>query len=130
VAMKRKGIWFDKSFYPFQRGSLDLNSLLFLGVILSVIRGYSRESVSAFRLSAAMAFAYSITSYPGLVGAYRFTSVFFFLIPRRFYTFNNFQDDTQCKDFFLNGFSSFCFCSSNTLRENDWCVWLSIFESS
>lgn len=71
VAMNTKSIWFDNNFYPFQRGSLDINSLLFIGTVASVIRGYSRESVSAFRLSATMAFSYSITAYPGLVGAFR-----------------------------------------------------------
>jgi hypothetical protein len=71
VAKQGTGIWFDQNFYPFQKGSLDLSSLLFVGTIASVIRGYSRESTSAFRLSATLAFAYSITSYPGLVGAFR-----------------------------------------------------------
>jgi hypothetical protein len=71
VAIQGTGIWFDNNFYPFQKGSIDLNSILFLGTIASVIRGYSRESTSAFRLAATMAFAYVITSYPGLVGAFR-----------------------------------------------------------
>lgn len=71
VVVQGTGIWFDNNFYPFQKGSLDLNSLLFLGTIASVIRGYSRESTSAFRLAATMSFAYVITSYPGIVGAFR-----------------------------------------------------------
>ena len=76
VAIQGTGIWFDNNFYPFQKGSIDINSVLFLGTIASVIRGYSRESTSAFRLAATLAFAYVITSYPGLVGAFRslFTS--------------------------------------------------------
>jgi hypothetical protein len=123
VAQQGTSIWFDNNFYPFQQGSLDLNSLLFVGAIASVIRGYSRESTSAFRLAATMAFAYSITSYPGLVGAFRYSRVTLSLVltsalpchvrsslhptppslPLRFYVYNDFQNDSNCKNFFLEG---------------------------
>ena len=82
-------MWFSDYFYPFQKGSLDITTILFVSTFMSAIRGYSRQSVSAFRLAAATSFAYAITSYPGYTGAYRF------------YDHNNFQSDTDCKNYFL-----------------------------
>lgn len=71
TALSGEKVWFDDYFFPFQKGSLDISSLLFISTFMSIIRGYSRQSVSAFRLAAGTAFAYALTAYPGLVGAYR-----------------------------------------------------------
>ena len=83
-------IWFADYFFPFNKGTLDITTILFISTFMSTIRGYTRQSVSAFRLAAGTAFAFAVTSYPGYVGAYRF------------YDYNNFKDDTDCKNFFLN----------------------------
>ena len=82
-------LWFGESFFPFQKGTLDITTILFISTFMSTIRGYTRQSVSAFRLAAGTSFAFAITSYPGYVGAYRF------------YDYNNFHNDQDCKDFFL-----------------------------
>lgn len=82
-------IWFTDSFFPFQKGNLDITTILFVAAFMSTIRGYTRSSVSAFRFASGIAFAFAITSYPGYVGAYRF------------YDENNFYSDSDCKDFFL-----------------------------
>mmetsp|Transcript_10668 Transcript_10668/g.16164 ORF Transcript_10668/g.16164 Transcript_10668/m.16164 type:complete len:520 (+) Transcript_10668:82-1641(+) len=82
--------WFDDSFFPFQKGTLDISSLLFVSTFMSVIRGYSRQSVSAFRLAAGMSFAFALTAYPGITGAYRF------------YDYNDFQNFDKCRDYFLD----------------------------
>lgn len=71
AAQDKDRLWFDDYFFPFQKGSLDITSLLFISTFMSVIRGYSRQSVSAFRLAAGTAFAYALTAYPSLTGAYR-----------------------------------------------------------
>ena len=89
TALQGEKIWFDDYFFPFLKGTLDISSLLFVSTFMSIIRGYSRQSVSSFRLAAGMAFAYSLTAYPGVTGALRF------------YTYNDFHDDQKCKDFFL-----------------------------
>lgn len=83
-------IWFSDYFFPFKKGTLDITTILFISTFMSTIRGYTRQSVSAFRLAAGTSFAFAITSYPGYVGAYRF------------YDFNNFKDDDDCKNFFLD----------------------------
>jgi hypothetical protein len=83
-------LWFTDAFFPFKKGTLDITTILFISTFMSAIRGYTRQSVSAFRLAAGTAFAFAVTSYPGYVGAYRF------------YDFNNFRDDGDCKDFFLS----------------------------
>ena len=72
AAADKKKIWFDDSFYPFQQGSLDLNSLLFIATFMGIIRGYSRQSVSAFRMAAGTAFVFCVVSYPGLIGAFQY----------------------------------------------------------
>mmetsp|Transcript_26226 Transcript_26226/g.49214 ORF Transcript_26226/g.49214 Transcript_26226/m.49214 type:complete len:506 (+) Transcript_26226:71-1588(+) len=82
-------LWFSDAFFPFQKGTLDITTILFVSTFMSTIRGYTRQSVSAFRLAAGTAFAFAVTSYPGYVGAYRF------------YDYNNFKSDTDCKNFFL-----------------------------
>lgn len=61
-------VWFDDEFFPFQSGSLDINTICWVGSFMAVIRGYTRQSVSSFRLSAVMAFAFILTALPGLVG--------------------------------------------------------------
>lgn len=83
-------LWFMDAFFPFKKGTLDITTILFISTFMSTIRGYTRQSVSAFRLAAGTAFAFAITSYPGYVGAYRF------------YDYNNFQSDHDCKHFFLD----------------------------
>jgi hypothetical protein len=83
-------LWFSDSFFPFKKGTLDITTILFISTFMSTIRGYTRQSVSAFRLAAGTAFAFAVTSYPGYVGAYRF------------YDHNNFKNDDDCKDFFLD----------------------------
>lgn len=90
VAAAHYPLWFDDSYFPFQVSNLDLNTVAWIGSFMAVIRGYSRQSVSAFRLSAIMAFAFILTSYPGLIGAIQF------------YKDNEFTDDDKCRDFFTS----------------------------
>lgn len=63
--------WFPQSFFPFQMGSLDINALMFVSVIMSITRGYSQQSASAYRLAGSMAFIYALTAFPSLTTAYR-----------------------------------------------------------
>jgi hypothetical protein len=61
-------VWFDDEFFPFQSGSLDINTICWVGSFMAVIRGYTRQSVSSFRLSAVLAFSFILTAFPGLIG--------------------------------------------------------------
>jgi hypothetical protein len=61
---------------------------IFTGTFMAVIRGYTRQSVSAFRLASVMAFSFIMTAYPGLVGGLQF------------YEDNDFKDFDKCKSFF------------------------------
>lgn len=88
AAQDKDSVWFEDSFFPFQVSNLDINTLAWIGSFMAVIRGYTRQSVSAFRLSAIMAGAYILTGYPGLVGGLQF------------YKDNDFQDFDKCRDFF------------------------------
>jgi hypothetical protein len=63
--------WFPQSYFPFQTGSLDINAIMFVCVVMSVIRGYSTQSASAYRLAGSMAFVFAMTSYPTMATAYR-----------------------------------------------------------
>lgn len=68
AAAQGLSVWFDDSFFPFQAGSLDINTICWVGAFMSVIRGYTRQSVSSFRLSAVLGFSFILTAFPGLIG--------------------------------------------------------------
>lgn len=82
------GATLPTGFFPFQKGSLDLGTLLFVASFMSVIRGYSRQSRSAFRFATGAAFLYICATWSAIVGA------------ARFYRQNEFYDDSKCHDYF------------------------------
>lgn len=61
-------VWFDDSFFPFQQGSLDIGTICWIGAFMAVFRGYTRQSISSFRMSALLGFGFILTSFPGLIG--------------------------------------------------------------
>jgi len=84
-------VWFPKIWFPFAMPSLDINTILFIAAFMSAFRGHSIQSVSAFKMAAATSLIFSLTSYPSIVGAYEF------------YYFNNFNEWSDCYNYFFEG---------------------------
>lgn len=84
-------LWFPSIWYPFVQPTLDINTVLFIATFMSVLRGYTIQSVSAFRLAFGTAMIYSLASYSPVVGAIQF------------FITNNFNNYEQCYGYFLNG---------------------------
>ena len=84
-------LWFPSIWYPFVQPTLDINTVLFIATFMSVLRGYTIQSVSAFRLAFGTATIYSLASYSPVVGAIQF------------YMTNNFQNYQNCYEYFLTG---------------------------
>ena len=86
-----KGFWYPSIWYPFAVPTLDITTIVGICCVMSCIRGYTIQSLSAFRLAFMCSVVYGLSIYPGLVGAYNF------------YDFNNFYSDEDCKNYFLGG---------------------------
>lgn len=84
-----KILWYPQIWFPFAQPNLDLSTILGITSFMSVLRGYTVQSVSAFRMAFIAAFTFAFSTYPGIVGAYEF------------YFYNNFQQFDQCYGFFL-----------------------------
>jgi len=87
--MNAQGMWYPRIWFPFALPTLDITTIVGICCIMSVLRGFSVQSLSAFRLAMGCSIVYAISIYPGLVGAYEF------------YNYNDFSNDNTCKDFFL-----------------------------
>lgn len=83
-------LWYPTIWFPFQQPELDLDTVLYVASFMSVIRGYTIQSVSAFRLAFVTSLVYCISSYPGIIGAFEF------------YHYNNFAHFDSCYGYFLN----------------------------
>lgn len=85
------GVWYRENWFPFTVATLDISTVVAVFGLMSVIRGYTVQSISAFRMALIAGIVYTISIYPGLVGAYSF------------YFYNNFQDGNTCYNYFLGG---------------------------
>ena len=90
-------IWFPLNWFPFQQPGLDIATVLYLVSFMSIIRGYTIQSISAFRLSFITAVIFSLASYPTVIGGLQF------------YYYNNFNNESDCYNYFLSKFISFIF---------------------
>ena len=59
-------VWYEKVFYPFQVPALDIATVLFVLVFSSILRGYTIQSISAYRLAAIGSVAFVLVSYPAI----------------------------------------------------------------
>lgn len=84
-----KGMWYPRIWFPFAIPTLDITTVVGICCVMSILRGFTVQSLSAFRLAMGCSVVYAISIYPGLVGAYEF------------YNYNDFADDNTCKQFFL-----------------------------
>jgi len=90
-----KTLWYEKVFYPFVQPSMDISTLMYIGVFTSILRGYTIQSISAFRLACASSLVFTVVSYPALVGAFQF------------YYYNSFNDYNTCWNYFLGAQTGF-----------------------
>eukprot|EP01036_Dinobryon_divergens_P023765 gene23765-32150_t len=90
-----KTIWYEKVFYPFQVPALDISTVLFVLVFSSILRGYTIQSISAYRMAAVGSVAFVLVSYPAIVGAFQF------------YYYNDFEDYDTCWAYFQGSSTGF-----------------------
>jgi hypothetical protein len=81
-------IWFPQIWFPFAQPFFDLSTILGIMSLMSIVRGYTIQSISAFRLSFIAALVFTVTTYPGIVGAFEF------------YNYHTFSNDDDCQNFF------------------------------
>ena len=60
-----------KTYFPFSAGGLDIVTILFVVSAMAIIRGTTRQRVSAFRLAAAASFLHVVLSYPSVLAGWR-----------------------------------------------------------
>ncbi len=82
--------WYPQIWFPFVQPSVDLTTLLGICACISILRGYTTQSISAFKLAAGAAAVYSFSAWPAIVGSYEF------------YFHNNFDDFSDCYSYFLS----------------------------
>jgi hypothetical protein len=83
-------MWFPQIFFPFAQPFFDLSTILGVASFMSVLRGYTIQSISAFRSAFISAFIFTITTYPPIVGAFEF------------YYYYHFDQYDSCYNFFLD----------------------------
>lgn len=91
ISQNGAGIWYNQIWFPFAVPTLDITTIVGICCVMSVLRGFTIQSLSAFRMALLCAIVYAVSIYPGLVGAYQF------------YDYNHFYEDTTCKEYFLGG---------------------------
>lgn len=91
---KGKPLVFGQNYFPFAQATLDISTILGITSFMSVLRGYTIQSISAFRMACVTSLVFAIATYPAIVGAYQF------------YYYNNFDDFDSCKSFFLQSSKS------------------------
>ena len=64
-----------QTFFPFSAGGLDIVTILFVVSAMAIIRGTTRQRVSAFRLAAAASFLHIVLSYPSVISGWKFSTV-------------------------------------------------------
>ncbi|GMH68451.1 hypothetical protein TrLO_g5720 [Triparma laevis f. longispina] len=94
-----------RTYFPFSAGGLDIVTILFVVSAMAIIRGTTRQRVSAFRLAAAASFLHVVLSYPSVVGGWRFSIMQ-----------NLWNGD--CEDYFVANFS---WLSPNTTHSEQYC---------
>eukprot|EP01035_Chromulina_nebulosa_P017817 gene17817-23427_t len=83
-------LWYPSAWFPFQQPNLDFATILYVASFMSILRGYTIQSVFAYKIAFATALIYAISTYPTVVGGLQF------------YNLNNFQDYNNCYNYFLS----------------------------
>lgn len=85
------GLWFPSIYYPFPDAPLDVPTLLGVSTVLGVVRGYTVQSISAFKVAAINGVAFAVLLYAPLCGAFEF------------YDYHHFYHYDSCYNYFLDG---------------------------
>lgn len=103
-------VWFPQIWFPFAMPTVDLTTLLGISACISILRGFTVQSVSAFGAACAAASVYAFSSWPAIVGAYEF------------YFHNNFDNFDDCKNYFTTArkwlFHAFYCCLLSIVSKN------------
>ncbi len=94
ISIKQAGldhlnIWFPPIWFPFVQPTLDIATILGIFCFMSILRGYTIQSVTAFRLAFMCSFVYAMSMYPAVVGGFQF------------YHTNDFSNYDTCWNYFL-----------------------------
>lgn len=89
AAASGHAVWFPRIWFPFAVPAVDLTTLLGISSCISVLRGFTVQSVSAFQIAGATAAVYAFSGWPMIVGGYEF------------YFHNNFDNFDTCYNYFL-----------------------------
>jgi hypothetical protein len=84
----------DSSAFPFTNGSVDICTVFLITSTMSVIRGHSRSSTSAFRLAAVAAVLHVALIYPSILGNLETMN------------YNEIWHKNQCKEFWQSYYKS------------------------
>lgn len=103
-------VWFPQIWFPLAQPSVDLTTLLGICACVSILRGFTTQSVSAFQLASACSAVYAFSGWPALVGAYEF------------YFHNNFQNFDDCKSYFTTAPTSSNFGYPDEYQAEQYCI--------
>lgn len=103
-------LFFPTVWFPFVQPSLDIATILYICAFMSILRGYTIQSVSAFRLAFAAALVFTLTSYPIIVGGIQF------------YFYNNFDDYDTCWQYFYSGKNFAFFAYPSETQAKNFCA--------
>ena len=85
------GVWFPSIWFPFVQPALDIGTIVYICTFMSILRGYTIQSISAFRLAFISAFVFTVSGYPQIIGAFQF------------YYYENFNNYDDCWNYFYEG---------------------------
>ena len=96
AGLSKLPIWFPPIWFPFVQPTLDIATILGIFCFMSILRGYTIQSVTAFRLACMCSFVYALSMYPAVVGGFQF------------YRTNDFSNFDTCWSYFMES----CECHS------------------
>ncbi len=95
-----KALYFYQNYFPFAQPNLDISTILGIASFMSVLRGYTIQSISAYRMACATALVFTFSTYPSIIGGFEF------------YYHNDFENFNTCKNFFLAAGTFYYNCAS------------------
>lgn len=106
---ERLPVWYPTVWFPFATPSFDMPTVLFIFTFMSIIRGYTVQSVSAFRAACGTSIIYIAAAYPIIVGAFQF------------YHSEDFYNYDNCYNYFLKPSTTAFFGYPSTAEAQDYC---------
>lgn len=88
AGLQKVTIWFPQIWFPFVQPTLDIATILGIFCFMSILRGYTIQSISAFRAAFGCSLIYALSMYPSVVGGFQF------------YDTNDFTNFNSCWQYF------------------------------